>query len=72
MAECVLLKKCIFFNEQMANLPATVALMKKNYCLGDNESCARYMVAAKLGRELVPPDLYPSDATRAKEILSNS
>jgi len=53
----------------MANMPGTAAIIKKNYCQGDNSNCARYMVFKSLGREAVPIDLYPNQVTRAKTII---
>ena len=70
MAECELLEGCLFFNEKMADMPATVELMKKNFCLDDNSTCARYVVFKSLGREKVPSDLFPNQLEQAKMIIS--
>jgi hypothetical protein len=70
MAECGRLATCIFFNDQMDNMPTVAHLMKKQYCEGDFDRCARYQVAEKLGGPNVPRDLYPNDFTRAKRLLS--
>jgi hypothetical protein len=70
MADCELLPGCIFFNDRMANIPATAELMKVRYCRGINSNCARYTAYKKLGREKVPPDLYPNDLVRANNISS--
>lgn len=69
MASCEMIEKCIFFNDKMAGMPTTAAMMKKKYCLGDNSKCARYMVCKAKGRESVPPDLTPSQAERAASII---
>jgi hypothetical protein len=69
MAECELLKGCLFFNDQMSVESGVGALYKKNYCQGDNSKCARYLVATKLGREKVPENLYPNMLERAREIV---
>ena len=69
MADCECLPKCPFFNDKMSSKPATAELMKKQYCRDDFESCARYMVFKKLGREAVPADLFPSQQERARKIL---
>ena len=55
----------------MASMPATANLYKRNYCKGEHAECARYLVFARKGREHVPPDLYPGDVDRARELLSD-
>ncbi len=70
MADCVCLPRCPFFNNRMADMPATAQLMKKRYCLGVQDSCARFMVFSKLGSEAVPLDLYPTQVERAREVLT--
>jgi hypothetical protein len=71
MADCELIEKCIFFNDKMQGMPTTANNMKRRYCQGDSEICARHMVFASLGREKVPADLFPSNVERAQQILSN-
>lgn len=70
MAECESLSGCIFFNDQMQDMPATAAIYKARYCRNGKEECARYMVRMELGKEHVPPDLFPNQAGRAQEIIS--
>jgi hypothetical protein len=72
MADCTLLAKCIFFNDKMASMPTTSHLLKKKYCQGDNSTCARFMVFSALGREQVPPTLYPNDGAQAHKILETA
>lgn len=69
MAECQLIEKCVFFNDRMSGMPTTAESMKKRYCLGDNSMCARYMVFAALGRENVPPDLFPSNLEKGHQLI---
>jgi len=69
MADCECLPRCPFFNEQMSDMPATVEMYKRKYCRGDNSQCGRYIVFQALGRERVPPDLYPHEHDRAQELL---
>jgi len=71
MADCECLQGCIFFNDRMANKPATASIMKQQYCLSDNTGCARYQVFKAAGKEQVPPDLYPIQVERVKGILSS-
>jgi hypothetical protein len=70
MADCECLAGCIFFNDKMANMPGLTDLYKANLCRGDKTACARYMVFKAKGRENVPPDLYPNDTARAKEMIA--
>ena len=70
MAECELLEKCIFFNDKMSNMPAMASIFKDKYCKDDNTECARYMVFKALGREKVPPNLFPNMQDKAKEVIS--
>ncbi|MBN2416042.1 hypothetical protein JXO52_09380 [bacterium] len=72
MNECEVLATCPFFNDRMAEKPATAGLFKNRYCLGDNTNCARYMVFKTLGRAAVPVDLYPNQEERARAILAGS
>ncbi len=65
MADCPKTPKCIFFNDQMLNKPATSDMMKKDFCQGNYDECARYMVCEKVGGTLVPSDLFPDMVDRA-------
>ena len=69
MSQCELTATCIFFNDQMANMPSTAAVYKKLYCEKDFENCGRYQVFKAIGRENVPKDLFPNQGDRAKEII---
>ncbi len=68
MANCEKLEKCAFFTDQMVNMPAVSALLKKTYCLGDKTQCARYRVATA-GLQ-APNDLLPNDIDRALQIVA--
>ena len=72
MPECELLARCPFFNEQMADMPATAQRCKEQYCRGDNSRCARYMVFKALGRECVPSDLFPNEEARARQVIAQA
>jgi len=69
MADCELLSKCLFFNDQLANMPDMADLMKDKYCRGDNSTCARNKVFSALGTDKVPRDLYPRDIKKADQII---
>jgi hypothetical protein len=70
MANCELLEKCIFFNDKMGNRPGMAEMYKKTFCRGDNSTCARHMVVEAMGRDKVPPNLFPNQADEAKKIIS--
>lgn len=70
MPNCELLENCIFFNDRMANMPSTAQLIKLKYCTDDSLGCARLVVCKTLGREKVPPDLFPNQLERAREVIA--
>lgn len=72
MSECELINGCIFFNDKMANRPATADLLKGIYCKSDPANCARMIIVKALGRTKVPPDLFPNQAALAVEIIKNN
>jgi hypothetical protein len=59
MAECKLLKKCLFFHENLQNMPAASEMMKRMYCRWQYDECARYKIATKMGPENVPSGMFP-------------
>jgi methyl-accepting chemotaxis protein len=67
--ECGKLAMCPFFNDRMANGPATASLLKEKYCRGDFVNCARFMVLGELGPAGVPEDLFPHQTERARKLL---
>jgi len=69
--DCDRLQTCIFFNDQMANMPAVAELLKKQFCRGTFSDCARFQVAARLGGPNVPKDLFPQDRERALHLLAS-
>jgi len=69
MANCELIETCIFFNDQMPNMPSTAAVYKKIYCEQDFQNCARFMIFKAIGRESVPKDLFPNQKERAETII---
>lgn len=70
MADCECLPKCPFFNDKMANRPATAQIMKDRYCLGDNSLCARHQVFKTVGSQYVPADFFPSQVDRVASIIA--
>jgi hypothetical protein len=69
MKECAKLSTCPFFNDKMANTPASSAVLKAKFCKGTFELCARFMVSAKLGGRAVPADLFPHQSDRAAQLI---
>ena len=69
MPKCALTATCIFFNDQMADMPSTAAAFKKIFCEQDFDTCGRYMIFKAIGREHVPKDLFPNQSDRAKELI---
>jgi hypothetical protein len=72
MADCDRLPTCVFFNDRMENMPTVAALLKRQYCHGDFEACARFRVAAKLGSTYVPASLFPQDTASADRIVAGT
>jgi len=68
--DCEKLKTCIFFNDQMDEMPNLSAVLKTQYCRGAFEDCARFRIASRFGGPAVPRDLYPTDKVRADALLA--
>lgn len=62
---CPVLEKCAFFNDKMANMPAMAEFLKKQYCNGEYESCARYKVKQETGKS--HPSLMPNENEKVDE-----
>ena len=71
MTKCELSETCIFFNDQMANMPSTSAVYKKIFCEQDWANCGRFMIFKAIGRENVPKDLFPNQSERAADIIKS-
>jgi hypothetical protein len=69
MADCEMLPNCSFFNDLMRGMPKHAELFKELYCRGGKSICARYIVCRALGKEVVPPDLFPNEVSRADCIV---
>jgi hypothetical protein len=70
MADCECLERCVFFQGQMASMPATAEVARQRYCRGDYTRCARYVVYKALGREHVPGDLFPNELEIARQLVA--
>ncbi|NCB30056.1 MAG: hypothetical protein EOM66_01450 [Clostridia bacterium] len=69
--QCEKLEKCPFYQQKMPMDSGLGAIYRQNYCESNKEKCARYLVAAKLGAQNVPVDLYPNMQLRAEEIINS-
>ena len=72
MADCECLMSCPFICDRMEGKPATSEMYRNAYCHCDNTGCARYIVLSTLGRDAVPPDLFPNQVDRALEIIDRA
>lgn len=70
MSECEYISGCPFFNDNMANISDEIEEMKAQYCRSNNLNCARYMVVNALGKEMMPPELYPHEKIKAYELIA--
>ena len=70
MGECEFIGKCPFFNGHLAGDEERIEEMKEKYCRNNNLNCARYMVANALGKEKMPPDLFPNEKDRAYQRIA--
>lgn len=71
MQSCPFVGGCAFFNDKMADMPATTQILKQNYCKDVYARCARYVVREAMGPDAVPDDLFPNaNPSRLKEILT--
>jgi hypothetical protein len=70
MADCESLATCPFFKGKMAIEEEIGKTYRAYYCHGGMAICARYLVLLELGKHSVPPDLYPDQADRAKQIIA--
>ena len=73
MSTCDRYEDCPFFNGRLANYaPAIIESVKREFCNGDHDRCARYRVFQELGKGHAPIDMTPVDQDQADEILHRS
>ncbi len=70
MPDCEYLQGCPFYQEIMPKTLRKTEELKKEYCYGDKNLCARYIVRNALGKEKVPVSLFPFQTDEAKKIIS--
>lgn len=71
MATCERLEVCPLLHDRLYYRPASAAILKTQYCHGNQMACARYLVAKVMGPEAVPEDLFPNMLDRAEILLGN-
>lgn len=69
MANCELIKQCIFFENQMREMPSTAAAFKNFYCEQGYDKCARYLVGNAIGFDKVPDNLFPGQRDLVETII---
>lgn len=73
METCTYFHDCVFFNDPSTqNLQILADQLKKDYCQGRFEDCARYQVACRLGRDQVPASMLPTQLQWAEMIFRQS
>lgn len=72
MATCEKLAKCPFYQGKMDMETGLGSMYKKKYCEGDKTTCARYMIATKLGPEFVTNNIYPNMVDLAKNMIEKN
>ena len=70
MAQCANLTDCSFFNDVMKEYPSIGEMMKRRFCYGHSDECARIIVSSTLGGQAVPEQLAPNDRRGAEKILA--
>jgi hypothetical protein len=53
-------------------MPTLIAKLRKKYCNGDHEKCARFVLGKAKGADNIPKEIYPGDMEQAQQILQDS
>ena len=70
MKTCRYLEGCAFFNAPSTQgIQILTDQLKKDYCQGQFDTCARFQVATQLGKEHVPELMLPTQLQLAEMIL---
>jgi hypothetical protein len=70
METCKYLQDCAFFNDPSTQkLQVLADQLKADYCHGRFDTCARYQVASRLGRDQVPVSMLPTQLQWAEMIF---
>ena len=66
---CEFVDTCTLIRHMDKVVPFTLNMVRIRYCESNKYECARYGLAQVLDMEQLPFDLWPSDETRALEML---
>ena len=70
METCRYLDNCAFFNAPSTQgIQILTDQLKKDYCRGRFDTCARFQVASQLGKEYVPQLMLPTQLQWAEKIF---
>lgn len=72
MSECELIENCPFFKGLLAHKEVEIEKLKDEYCRRNCLHCARFMIFTALGREMMPPDLYPHEKEVAYALIAEN
>ncbi|MBP3609416.1 MAG: hypothetical protein J6J42_03655 [Lachnospiraceae bacterium] len=72
MATCEKLAKCPFYQGKMSMETGLGSMYKQKYCEGDKTTCARYMIATKLGPDYVTNSIYPNMTEMALKMIEKN
>jgi hypothetical protein len=72
MACCERTEHCAFYCDALATMPMISVIYKDYYCRGDNSDCAIRMLAAAIGDQQLPPDLFPNQTVRARKLIART
>ena len=72
MACCERAERCAFYRDELATMPMISYIYKDYYCRGDITACAIRMLAAAVGDQRLPPDLFPNQTIRARRLIAQS
>ena len=67
--QCLYIEKCPFLSENQNNFPGLCQKLKNEFCLRNNQDCARLRLRNALGPEAVPLLLMPHQQDWADQIL---
>ncbi|HPY77177.1 MAG TPA: hypothetical protein PLQ45_04980 [Anaerohalosphaeraceae bacterium] len=69
MKICQYSNQCSFLLVHDNDMPKLTTLLRKKYCRGQFEQCARYQVFISLGSQRVPAYMLPSQTEWAEQII---
>jgi hypothetical protein len=70
--KCSRLESCPFYSSGSKMGSGLNAIYIKKYCMGDNASCARFMVSEALSPDSVPQSLYPGMTDVALQLIKSA